>query len=329
MAYKTNLTASKRDQLKHVMDEFTTFSWNNRNMFEEFGAFIINDKREGLHFFNGPSFSNEYSKPQFESATGHLLGVNFEVGKLPTLKIGLYWFSIQEYREFLAALDPYEVGLLIFSFEPNYGYQVKVAKIGDSVRYIMGHENGEPRYYTELNLEFELQGEPCARAVIPYEWTYQSKQSAIKSDSTEHVSTINEGSKPPISSDLDMPFIYTFTISPSADEGTKQPITLETIGSKQLFTLVLNNLSYKIASLTFSYDSQEGLIYLIQGSERKLLTLQTTTTTGDYLVDSLQISKFKFLGHETLDNYQLLLTTPNALTLTSIDITAYARTNTL
>lgn len=294
-------------------------------MFEEFGAFIINDKREGLHFFNGPSFSNEYSKPQFESATGHLLGVNFEVGKLPTLKIGLYWFSIQEYREFLAALDPYEVGLLIFSFEPNYGYQVKVAKIGDSVRYIMGHENGEPRYYTELNLEFELQGEPCARAVIPYEWTHTQ---TINSDSTQHFSAINLNSKPPISSDLDMPFIYTFTISPSS-AGAKQSITLETTDSKQLFTLVLNNLSYNIASLTLSYDSQEGLIYLIQGSERQLLTLQTTTTTGDYLVDSLQVSKFKFLGYVTLDNYQLLLTAPNALKSTNIEIIAYARTNTL
>ena len=44
---------------------------------------------------------------------------------------------------------------------------VKLSKIGDSTRYIVGrNENNEPCYYSELNLTFEVQGEACARAIV-------------------------------------------------------------------------------------------------------------------------------------------------------------------
>lgn len=162
-------TKQKRQQIKSLQDEFMTFSWGGYDAFENFGAFIINDKNGSLKFYNGPGFSNEYSKPQFDNSGGDLQGVNFNKQTI-SFTIGVYWINIKQYRLMLNWLNPLEVDYLIFGFNPDYRYNVKLSKLGDSTKWIVGKENGEPMYYTEIPLTFEVQGTPCAKGVNSYEF---------------------------------------------------------------------------------------------------------------------------------------------------------------
>jgi hypothetical protein len=90
MAYKTNLTKSKRDLLKSQLDDFATFQWRGHNMFDDFGCFIINDKNGSLKFYNGPGFTNQYAKAQFSSTNNILLGIDFKQQMTIPMKVGLY-----------------------------------------------------------------------------------------------------------------------------------------------------------------------------------------------------------------------------------------------
>ena len=160
----TDTTIAKRAHLAAVMDKFTTFNWRGYNAFE----------------------------PQFETSNGSLMGVTFEKQTI-SFKVGVYWISEDDFRQFINWLNPYEINTLSFGFEPNFLYTVKLANRQDSPRYILGYEgrvrNGSanstpsssseitanvdsrPMYYSEMTLTFELQGTPCARAVRPYEWS--------------------------------------------------------------------------------------------------------------------------------------------------------------
>lgn len=173
MAYKTQLNdLDKRELLRRRMDDFTSFSWRGDDAFNKFGAFIVGGKN-GLKFYNGPGFSNKYTKPQFESANSILTGVEFKTQTID-FTVGVYWFTVQEYRQFLHWLHPYEVNELVFHHAPAWRYMVKVAKIGDSTREVIGRDaNGEYRYYTELKLSFEVQGASCLYSTAPYQidWT--------------------------------------------------------------------------------------------------------------------------------------------------------------
>ena len=117
-------TRQKRQQIKSLQDEFMTFSWGGYDAFENFGAFIINDKNGSLKFYNGPGFSNEYSKPQFDSSAGDLQGINFDKQTI-SFTIGVYWISIEHYRLMLNWLNPLETNYLIFGFNPDFRYNVK------------------------------------------------------------------------------------------------------------------------------------------------------------------------------------------------------------
>lgn len=136
--YLSESTQNHRDQLKHGMDDFTNFYWRGVDAFKTFGAFIINNKGT-LKFYNGPTYSNEYSKPQFESAAGQLTGVTFQIQKID-FTIGVYWINEKDYRQLINWLNPYEINTLSFDFEPNYYYQVKLASIADGPRQIVGRE---------------------------------------------------------------------------------------------------------------------------------------------------------------------------------------------
>lgn len=85
----SQVTKTRRQQIKSLQDEFMTFSWRGYDAFENFGAFIINESKGSLKFYNGPSFSNEYTKPQFQSNGGLLQGVNFNKQNI-SFSIGVY-----------------------------------------------------------------------------------------------------------------------------------------------------------------------------------------------------------------------------------------------
>lgn len=89
---------NKRAVLKKMLDKFTTFSWDGLDSFENFGAFITNNK--DLKFYNGPSFSNAYTQPQFESHAGYLTGVSFQVQQI-SFNIGVYAVDDETYRKLI------------------------------------------------------------------------------------------------------------------------------------------------------------------------------------------------------------------------------------
>ena len=227
MAYITNIsntTLQRRQQIKALQDEFSSFSWGGEDAFENFGAFIINDKKGSLKFYNGPGFSNEYTKPQFDNSGGALQGVTFSKQTIG-FTIGVYWISIEHYRKLLQWLHPLKIDYLQFGFDKKFRYDVKLSKIGDSTRWIVGRENGEPRYYTELQLTFELQGTPCAKGIHSYEFRGADRQDIYwKFDETkwldgEVVGTcyLEKDFAEFIPSDLDTPLQVHFTLNLKED----------------------------------------------------------------------------------------------------------------
>lgn len=297
----SNTTKKKRDQFKKMLDQFSTFTWNDLEGFEYFGAFIINENREGLKFYNGPSFSNEYTNPQF-AKNKEFIGVNFEQQKI-SFKIGVYWISIEDYRKFLEWLNPYVISNLSFTFNSQWYYLAKLTGREDSTRYILGYEGGEPRYYSELTLNFEVQGEPCLYSHSEFMW--------IKDNDDNYKIDTTENRDRPISSDLPVDLTMNLCLCATANTGSLKATINYGSNSKQLFNLQLKNLTIKDTSQTggtpndpnapyamnIEYSSKDGLLYLAFGGEKyKLLNLLTTTTSGKEMVDSLNVNKLQLPG---------------------------------
>ena len=378
MAKYTNLTSekeSKRAALGARLDQYCRFYWRNVDAFEQFGAFIIN--KNDLKFYNGATYTNNYTKPQFESAAGTLTGVTFSTAKI-TFSIGVYWFSEEEYRKLIYWLHPYEISDLAFDYDPLHIYLVKLASIGDSnIRSIVGYETtkdgkAEPRYYTELKLTFDIQGESCAynreHYIVQKNEVIQNGQSLIFN------AHLNKNSTTP-SSDLSTTLTSFITLNLNTQrsyDGLRlqyiaeyQPQN-EIIDSQLLFDVELKNLLWLSESGKFTiipmgqtvsaavaklqsaltgnnftneseltvssdnafvvatglsnsmtiakeykdliannvyiglkYDSNSGLLYILDGSEDGVfrpITLQTTTNSGERIVDNLSVNKFTIPG---------------------------------
>ena len=227
----SKINAKPRELLRKQMDDFATFVWRGVKSFDTYGAFIINNKNS-LKFYNGPSFTNEYSKPKFSSTGGNLTGISFSTQTI-SFQVGAYWLTEAEYREFINWLNPYEISYLGFDFEDKYDYLVKLSKIGDSTRYIVGrNENNEPCYYSELNLTFEVQGEACARARYGYEFKIDSSV-----DNKTKQLTINSGITDYIVSDLNFPFVLNTSFIPDKTE---------------------NNISIQVQLIEYGWDEQKN-----------------------------------------------------------------------
>ncbi len=365
MAYITkisNMTSQKRKQIKSLQDEFMTFSWGGVDAFENFGAFIINEQKGSLQFYNGPSFSNEYTKPQFDSSGGNLEGVTFNKQNI-SFKIGVYWISIEDYRKFLNWLSPLKIDYLQFGFAPNFRYDVKLSKRENSTRWIVGRENGEPRYYTEMQLTFDVQGEACAKGIYSYEFiSHNSTNNKLWNfnivDNIASASCFLNKENEFIPSDLSTPVQIHFkldlfndnieanyisnsnnltllaqydkrdteniVISKNAQFTEDDNLKIESIintdpaeyeiklyaqhtipGTEPekilLCDVVLQQLALFVErgySLYFTYMSETGLVFLTtnQNGAGDLLTLQTFTDSGDFLVKSLYSSKFMLPG---------------------------------
>ena len=319
-------TRQKRQQIKSLQDEFMTFSWGGYDAFENFGAFIINDKNGSLKFYNGPGFSNEYSKPQFDNSGGDLQGVNFNKQTI-SFTIGVYWINIKQYRLMLNWLNPLEVNYLIFGFNPDYRYNVKLSKLGDSTKWVVGKENGEPMYYTEIPLTFEVQGAPCAKGVNSYEFvewkTLDTTEEDIKKYARTYVNLrdfIESDLPAPLDislsfllqdgkdKDRDKNYIYHIELNAELHDNI---ITEETPSdnyeSLLLFSAELQNLtiistenkdtSIKPLSLNIRYNSEVGLLFLTYGnSNEKILSLLNLNDTGEKIINNYTVNKFSLPG---------------------------------
>lgn len=378
MAKYTNLTSeteSKRAALEARLDQYCRFHWRNTDAFKEFGAFIIN--KNDLKFYNGATYTNNYTKPQFESAAGTLTGVTFSTAKI-TFSIGVYWFSEEQYRKLIYWLHPYEISNLAFDYDPLHVYLVKLASIGDSnTRSVVGYETTkdgktEPRYYTELKLTFDIQGESCAYNSEHYipeqEEVIQNNQSLIfnthlKTNSTTPLSdlsttltsfiTLNLKTQRPYdglrlqyiaeyrpdTTVIDSQLLFDvelknllwlseggqFTIIPAGQTISATTAKLQSALTGNNFTnenklIVSNDNAFIITtglsnSMTIAkeykkliannvyiglkYDSNSGLLYILDGSEDGVfrpITLQTTTNSGERIVDNLSVNKFAIPG---------------------------------
>lgn len=378
MAKYTNLTSetkSKRAALEARLDQYCRFHWRNTDAFKEFGAFIIN--KNDLKFYNGATYTNNYTKPQFESAAGTLTGVTFSTAKI-TFSIGVYWFSEEQYRKLIYWLHPYEISNLAFDYDPLHVYLVKLASIGDSnTRSVVGYETTkdgktEPRYYTELKLTFDIQGESCAYNSEHYipeqEEVIQNNQSLIfnthllKNSATPlsdlpttltSFITLNLNTQRPYdglrlqyiaeyrpdTTVIDSQLLFDvelknllwlseggqFTIIPAGQTISATTAKLQSALTGNNFTnenelIVSNDNAFVITtglsnSMTIAkeykkliannvyiglkYDSNSGLLYILDGSEDGVfrpITLQTTTNSGERIVDNLSVNKFAIPG---------------------------------
>lgn len=287
----------KRNQFKKQLDDFATFKWRDIDMYENFGAFIINDKGGSLKFYNGPSYSNEYSKPAFQSSTGNLLGVSFSTYSI-SFKIGVYWISEEDQRRLMNWLDPFEIHNLSFSYDTHYRYVVKLAGREDSPRQIIGYSGKEPRYYTEMSLKFEIQGEPVARGQVKYKYDKQEDDNSYNYKVDKTISDY-------IDTDLATPVLVTCTFTPT-ENNAQMVLRVHGDGiESELFVLDLTNLPYydnvnaedEARQFYIVYDSETGLVYWKNGNDTlKLLTLLSSNTSGDRIVQLLRTNKFKIQG---------------------------------
>ena len=299
-----NTKEFRRKQIASLQDEFSTFSWGGLNMFDKFGAFIINDKKGSLKFYNGPGFTNEYSKPQFSQNSGDLLGVNFNRSTI-AFTVGVYWFTVEEYRQMMSLLSPLKTDMLSFGFNSKFGYMVKLSKIGDSTKYPIGrNEDGDTTYYTELQLTFEVQGDQVARGLHPYELVGGSKEYWFKIDNTDFAP-----------SDLPTPVVFDIPlIFNSIDDNS---VTLEakyttktTKGEDVTETIELFNVHFSKAlipqkdsdgfvdtNLNIKYNSATGMLFLkYADSSEKILSLVTTSDTGERIINTFNAVKFLIPG---------------------------------
>ena len=288
----SNLTAKPRELLRKQMDDFATFVWRGVKSFDTYGAFIINNKNS-LKFYNGPSFTNEYSKPKFSATGSNLTGISFSTQTI-SFQVGAYWLTEAEYREFINWLNPYEISYLGFDFEDKYDYLVKLSKIGDSTRYIVGrNENNEPCYYTELNLTFEVQGEACARARYGYEFKINSsvdnktKQLTINSDITDY-----------ITSDLNFPFVLNASFIPIIDSNN---ITSETSIKADLVEYSQGQEITRLSLFNVKFQGLEEVKKWTNNLDGNFIEVEKDKITSTYGLDNFEIPVDENIGRPTLN----------------------------
>ena len=286
----SNLTTKPRELLKKQMDDFATFVWRGVKSFDTYGAFIINNKNS-LKFYNGPSFTNEYSKPKFSSTGSNLTGISFSTQTI-SFQVGAYWLTEAEYREFINWLNPYEISYLGFDFEDKYDYLVKLSKIGDSTRYIVGrNENNEPCYYTELNLTFEVQGEACARARYGYEFNIKSSI-----DNKTKQLTINSDIPDYIVSDLNFPFILNASIIPIIDDTTSETsIKADLVEYNQGQELT------RLSLFNVKFQGLEEVKKWTNNSNGDFIEVEKDKITSTYSLNNFEIPADENIGRPTLN----------------------------
>ena len=276
------------NQVSPMLDKYATFRWDNEDM-TLYHVFIINEKKGSLKFYNGPSFSNNYTQSQFESASSKFTGVTFKTQQI-SFTIAVYAITEELYRKLIYKLHPYTISNLSFDFEPNWRYVCKLSNISDSTRYIIGHyidDSGQTKelYYTELKLTFDIIGDAVAQST--QELSYDPKQIG-------NTVTFNFTN----SSELDTPFIFIFKINLLDTTKIMPFVELDIQEDKisiPLFKIVLQNLTPN-HDYTFEYNSQTGDLCLVNGDKRKIITMLTTFQSGNRITSFLETRPYLLTG---------------------------------
>ena len=309
MAY-TKLNANNpqtyyRNLLKSSLDDFCRFYWKDEDAFEKFGAFIIANKRGDLKFHSGPSITNTYSEPQFGSY-GDLLGVDYSTYSI-SFTVALYYITEDEWRQFLNWMSPTTVSWLKLGFESKWKYQCKINKIAEGSRYILKpqSENNPAYYYAETTLTFDLVGEPLAYTSQAYEFS----DYGINTIEQKNVYVVSDLDYPlDIRVKLNLSKIFKFATEAKISDLnslvlSSKTIAIDTGEEKNLFTISLSNLSWTNEEsvtdlfLNIRYLSDSGLLLYGFGSDAtKLLSLQESVSTGERIVNYMQVHKMLWPG---------------------------------
>ena len=334
MAHYSTLDNDLWDKVEPLLDNYAKFYWDDEPM-TKYHAFIINEKKGSLKFYNGPSFSNNYTKPQFESASTRFSGVTFNTQQI-TFTIAVYAVTIEEYRQLIYKLHPYTIANLIFGFDEKWRYIVKLAKREDSTRYIIGkNSNSQDLYYTELKLTFEVQGDAVAHSVAELDYTISEGKTDTE-DTSKVITFEKNGTGIFSKSDLETPFLLTFNVSDFTNSlsTVHAVIQSENEHTLDLFNISFTNLNDKESCL-LEYNSQTGDLCLLVGNDRKIVTLLTTYTSGKRIISSITTNKVMLPGSfdgYTLEPIKIIIYYHNCdINLDSIPngygINCYARTN--
>ena len=309
MSY-TNLSNNPEylwNQVSPMLDKYATFRWDNEDM-TLYHAFIINEKKGSLKFYNGPSFSNNYTQSQFESASSKFTGVTFKTQQI-SFTIAVYAVTAEQYRRLINKLHPYVIGNLSFGFDRDWRYVCKLSNISDSDRYIVGHYNDnnitKELYYTELKLTFDIVGDAVAQSTQEIGFLPPFSSAQLSSPIILH-HNLND-----LTSELDTPFLFTFTVSPKDDLNPELSLSINDINQTNsellsinntitLFKMVLQNLTPG-HNYTFEYNSQTGDLCLLVGNDRKIITLLTTYSSGKRIISSITTNKMMLPG--SFDGY--------------------------
>ena len=290
------------DQVSPMLDKYATFSWDDEEM-TNYHAFIINEKKGSLKFYNGPSFSNNYTQPQFESASSRFTGVTFKTQQI-SFTIAVYAVTVEQYRKLINKLHPYVIGNLSFGFDKDWRYVCKLSNISDSDRYIVGHYNDnnitKELYYTELKLTFDIVGDAVAQSTQEIGFLPPSSSAQLSSPIILH-HNLND-----LTSELDTPFLFTFTVSPKDNLNPELSLSINDINQTNsellsinntitLFKMVLQNLTPG-HNYTFEYNSQTGDLCLINGEQIKLVTMLSTFQSGNRIVSLLETKSYLLTG---------------------------------
>ena len=304
MAHYSTLNNDLWGKVEPLLDNYAKFYWDDEPM-TKYHAFIINEKKGSLQFYNGPSFSNNYTKPQFESASTRFSGVTFNTQQI-NFTIAVYAVTIEEYRQLIYKLHPYTIANLMFCFDEKWRYIVKLAKREDSTRYIIGkNSNNKDLYYTELKLTFEVQGDAVAHSVTELDYTVSDGET-----DTQGASKIITFQKNGIysKSDLETPFLLTLNVSDFTSSLSTVHAVIQLKLSEQpehVHTLDLFNISFTNSnnekSYLLEYNSQTGDLCLLVGNDRKVITLLTTYSSGKRIVSSITTNKMMLPG--SFDGY--------------------------
>lgn len=338
MANYSALNNDLWSKVEPLLDNYAKFYWDDELM-TKYHAFIINEKKGSLKFYNGPSFSNNYTKSQFESASTRFSGVTFNTQQI-TFTIAVYAVTIEEYRQLIYKLHPYTIANLIFGFDEKWRYIVKLAKREDSTRYIIGkNSNNKDLYYTELKLTFEVQGDAVAHSVTELDCDVEEKtdtQDTSKNIKYYEITFKNKKNGIYSKTDLETPFLLTFNVSEFTDSlsTVHAVIQSENEHTLDLFNISFTNLNNEESCL-LEYNSQTGDLCLLVGNDRKVITLLTTYTSGKRIISSITTNKVMLPGSfdgYTLEPIKIIIYYHNCninldSALNGCGINCYARTN--
>lgn len=135
-------------------------SYNNNNNFK---AYIINEG-EDLKFSNSPEFTLELASPKFNEIN-YFLGETKQSRNIQ-LDILVKEVTFSGYKKFISWLtnnkqeDENNQQILSFDYNPNFGYNVKLASISDGTFYVIDNcLPDELKYNVELTVEFKTIGD--------------------------------------------------------------------------------------------------------------------------------------------------------------------------